>query len=68
MNAIALGYIETEMTDQLKAETKTNFIKNIPLNKFGKVNDVSNLVLFLALNNSNYITGQTITIDGGLSI
>ena len=68
VNAIAPGYIETEMTDQLKAETKTNFINKIPLNKFGKVSDVSNLVLFLASNNSNYITGQTITIDGGLTI
>ena len=68
VNAIAPGYIETEMTDLLKAETKINFINKIPLNKFGKVSDVSNLVLFLASNNSNYITGQTITIDGGLTI
>lgn len=68
VNAIAPGYIETEMTDQLKAETKIEFINKIPLNKFGVVSDISNLVLFLASNNSNYITGQTITIDGGLTI
>ena len=68
VNAIAPGYIETEMTDQLKTETKTKFINKIPLNKFGLVSDISNLVLFLASNNSNYITGQTITIDGGLTI
>tara|TARA_Y100001980_G_C14544458_1_gene323607 strand:- start:1307 stop:2053 length:747 start_codon:yes stop_codon:yes gene_type:complete len=68
VNAIAPGYIETEMTDKLNEETKENFINKIPLNKFGEVSDISNLVLFLASNNSNYITGQTITIDGGLTI
>ena len=68
VNAIAPGYIETDMTNNLNEENKNKFINKIPLNRLGKTEDVANLVLFLASKYSNYITGQTITIDGGLTI
>ena len=68
VNAIAPGYIETDMTDALNEDKQSKFIKKIPLNRLGKTNDVSNLVLYLASEFSDYITGQTVTIDGGLTI
>ena len=68
VNAIAPGYIETDMTNQLNEDNKTKFIDQIPLNRLGKTKDISNLVLYLASEYSNYITGQIITIDGGLTI
>ena len=67
VNAIAPGYIETDMTEKLDVKNKNQFIKNIPLNRLGKPKDVANLVLYLASEYSDYITGQTITIDGGLT-
>jgi len=68
VNAIAPGYIETEMTNNLNDKNKTKFTNQIPLNRLGKTKDISNLVLYLASEYANYITGQTITIDGGLTI
>lgn len=67
VNAIAPGFIETDMTDVLKDEMKEELVKNIPLGSFGKTKDISNLVNFLASNESDYITGQVIKVDGGLS-
>lgn len=65
-NAIAPGFIETEMTKEfLKRE---ELIKAIPLGYMGKTEDVAELVLFLASDKSNYITGEVIRIDGGLAI
>lgn len=68
VNAVAPGFIQTDMTDVLKEEIKTEIIKNIPLNSFGTSKDISNLVNFLASEESDYITGQVIKIDGGMAI
>ena len=68
VNAVAPGFIQTDMTDVLKEEIKTEIIKNIPLNSFGTPKDISNLVNFLASEESDYITGQVIKIDGGMAI
>lgn len=66
VNAVAPGFIETRMTDVLKDEIKEEIAKNIPLRRMGKVQDVANVVKFLASEDSSYITGQVIHIDGGL--
>lgn len=67
-NTIAPGYIETEMTGQLKDELKAKILKNIPLGRLGTVEDVANISLFLASKEADYITGQTIVVDGGMAI
>ena len=66
VNAIAPGYIETEMTDSLTDNAKEKLVQNIPLGKIGNGSDVANLAAFLASEESNYITGQVINVDGGL--
>jgi len=68
VNAIAPGFIETEMTAKLPSEVVENYAKAIPLASMGKPHDVANLCLFLASNQSAYITGQTIAVDGGLTM
>ncbi len=65
-NAIAPGFIETEMTGALNEETVKQWREAIPLKRGGTVEDVANLVLFLASDLSSYITGQTINVDGGM--
>lgn len=65
-NAIAPGFIETEMTDALNADIKGEWIKTIPLKRGGTTEDVANCVAFLASNLSAYITGQTINVCGGM--
>ena len=65
-NAIAPGFIRTEMTDKLSEEVKKNYLSNIPLAKFGEVDDVCNLVDFLVSDKASYISGQVIQVDGGL--
>ncbi len=65
-NAIAPGFIQTAMTDKLKDETKEAYLSAIPLKRFGEVEDIANLVLFLASDRAKYITGQVIHVDGGL--
>ena len=65
-NAIAPGFIETEMTAELKAEVRTEWIATIPLKRGGTTEDVANVCLFLASDMSTYITGQTINICGGM--
>ena len=67
-NAIAPGFIETEMTAGLSDENRENIAKRIPLGKFGSPEDVANAIAFLVSDEAKYITGQTIVIDGGLSI
>ena len=66
VNAVAPGFIETNMTDVLKDEIKENIAKNIPLKRMGNAKDVANLVNFLVSNESSYITGQVINVDGGM--
>ncbi|UOQ87392.1 3-oxoacyl-[acyl-carrier-protein] reductase [Gracilibacillus salinarum] len=66
VNAIAPGFIATDMTDKLTEEQKEQMLSLIPLNKLGKAEDVANVALFLASEQSNYITGQTIQVDGGM--
>jgi len=68
INSIAPGYIETKMTDDLNQEILNNMKKNIPLNRLGTSEDVADLVCYLSSDLSSYITGQTINIDGGMTI
>jgi 3-oxoacyl-[acyl-carrier protein] reductase len=65
-NAIAPGFIETQMTGSLPEEIKENYLKSIPLARFGTPADVADLAIFLASDKAQYITGQVINIDGGL--
>ncbi len=67
VNAIAPGFIETEMTDTLPPKRKEKNLSLIPLSRYGSVKDVSSMVQFLASDSNTYITGQTIAIDGGIS-
>ncbi|QTM99382.1 3-oxoacyl-[acyl-carrier-protein] reductase [Sediminibacillus dalangtanensis] len=66
VNAIAPGFIETDMTDQLTDEQRQGMQELIPLAKLGKGEDVAKVVRFLASEDANYITGQTIHVDGGM--
>ena len=66
VNAIAPGFIETDMTNVLKDEIKAEIAKSIPLKRMGTSKDVANVVKFLASDESSYITGQVINVDGGL--
>lgn len=66
VNAIAPGFITTDMTDELPEDVKTEMLKQIPLARFGNPSDIANVVRFLAADESNYITGQTIHVDGGM--
>ena len=65
-NVITPGFIETEMTDVLEEKQISNIKNQIPLKRLGSPEDVANLIIFLASNNANYITGQVISVDGGL--
>ncbi len=65
-NAVAPGFIESAMTDKLSDEVKREYFKSIPLAKFGTVDNVADVVAFLASDMSAYVTGQVINIDGGL--
>jgi 3-oxoacyl-[acyl-carrier protein] reductase len=65
-NAIAPGFIETAMTAKLTDEVKQTYAKGIPLGRMGSVDDVANAVLFLVSEQSTYITGQVLHVDGGL--
>ena len=66
VNAVAPGYIATEMTDAISEEARESFLKNIPLARQGEGKDVAALVAFLASDDASYITGQTVNVDGGL--
>jgi 3-oxoacyl-[acyl-carrier protein] reductase len=68
VNAVAPGFIETDMTNTLSDQVKDELLKRIPLNKLGKPEDVANVVSFLASDKADYITGQVITVDGGMTI
>ena len=66
VNAVAPGFIETNMTDVLKDEIKAEIAKNIPLGRMGNAEDVANAVKFLVSEDSSYITGQVLQVDGGM--
>ncbi|MDD4954310.1 MAG: 3-oxoacyl-[acyl-carrier-protein] reductase [Candidatus Omnitrophica bacterium] len=66
VNAVAPGFIQTEMTARLPEELKEKMKQAIPLNKFGSPDDVAAVCLFLVSEDSNYVTGQTIVVDGGM--
>jgi 3-oxoacyl-[acyl-carrier protein] reductase len=66
VNAVAPGFIETDMTGGLKEETRGEVLKQIPLNSFGHPEDIANAVLFLAGPAARYITGQVLAVDGGM--
>ena len=65
-NVVAPGFIETDMTTFLNDDEKAEVSKNIPMKRFGTVQDVAKCIVFLASDEANYITGQTISVDGGL--
>lgn len=66
VNAVAPGFIETDMTNELGEKFKEEAKKNIPLKRFGEPEDVAEVVAFLASESSNYVTGQVIHVDGGM--
>jgi 3-oxoacyl-[acyl-carrier protein] reductase len=66
VNAIAPGFITTDMTDKLNDETKSEMLKQIPLARLGEPTDIAKTVLFLASDDSRYMTGQTLHVDGGM--
>ncbi len=66
VNAVAPGYIETELTQGISAEAKKYFQDNIPLGRLGQGSDIASAVLFLASDMASYITGQVVVVDGGM--
>lgn len=66
VNAVAPGFIETNMTDVLKENVKEEIAKSIPLKRMGNAQDIANVVKFLTSEDSSYITGQVIHVDGGM--
>ena len=66
VNAIAPGFIATDMTDVLNEQTKENILQAIPLKSLGEAEDVANVAYFLASDDAKYITGQVINVDGGM--
>lgn len=68
VNAVAPGFIETEMLDALPPEKKEEYLNAIPLHRLGSVEDVAGVVSMLASDDAAYITGQVITVDGGISL
>ena len=67
-NAIAPGFIDTDMTGVLKPEVRENILKSIPIGKMGSPQDVAKAVLFFAREDSSYITGQVLAVDGGMTM
>lgn len=68
VNAVAPGYVDTDMTKVLSDNIRSEILKNIPLQRMGNVEDISNCVAFLASEDASYITGQVISVDGGMHI
>lgn len=68
VNAVAPGFVETEMTDVLSDSVKEAAVATIPLGRFGKVEDIAEAVVFLASDRAKYITGQVLCVDGGIAM
>lgn len=68
VNAIAPGFIQTPMTDKVPEDIKEQFIQKVPLKKMGQPEDIAHTVCFLSSDESSYITGQVLGVDGGLSV
>ncbi len=68
VNAVAPGFVETEMTEVLSENIKEAACKQIPLGRFGKPSEIAAMVAFLASEKADYITGQVISVDGGMNI
>src|ERR1022692_2130633 len=68
VNAIAPGFIETDMTSVLPEAVQTTYRSRIPLGRFGAADEVARTALFLASDDASYITGQTLAVDGGLTM
>ncbi len=68
VNAVAPGFVDTEMTQVLAEDVKKAACAQIPLGRFGKPSDIANMVAFLASEKADYITGQVISVDGGMNI
>jgi len=68
VNAIAPGYIETDMTDVLSEKQKVEMTEQIPFKRFGQAREIAEAAAFLASDQANYITGQVINVDGGMAI
>lgn len=66
VNAIAPGFISTDMTDQLPEDVRNEMLKQIPLSRFGDPKDIAKTVTFVASDSASYMTGQTLHIDGGM--
>lgn len=68
VNAVAPGFIDTDMTKNMTEEAKKELNGMIPMGKMGNTKDIADLVMFLAGDSANYITGQVICVDGGMAI
>ncbi|MDC7286549.1 3-oxoacyl-[acyl-carrier-protein] reductase [Blautia schinkii] len=68
VNAVAPGFVDTEMTEVLSQQVKESACAQIPLGRFGKPSDIANMVAYLASDKADYITGQVISVDGGMNI
>ena len=68
VNVVAPGFIDTQMTDGFEGDAREQLLKTIPLGRFGQSEDVGAAVAFLASNGASYITGQVLTVDGGLTV
>ena len=66
VNAVAPGFVPTDLTDVLSQEVKDALMKQIPLGRFGSVEDIANAIAFLASDEASYITGQVLIVDGGM--
>ncbi|MGG3913174.1 3-oxoacyl-[acyl-carrier-protein] reductase [Bacillus sp. es.034] len=66
VNAVAPGFISTDMTDQLPEDVRSEMLKQIPLSRFGAPGDIAKVVTFVASDSASYMTGQTLHIDGGM--
>jgi 3-oxoacyl-[acyl-carrier protein] reductase len=67
-NCVAPGFIQTDMTDKLPEDVRNAYIKNIPLGRFGQVEDIANAVKYLASDEAGYVTGSTIHVNGGMYV